>query len=82
MKKFLWRKNKEEDMGNSIDVTENITECLKIIDDYITKGDDGEFDKETAENAISYLKITTNNAVSGAYEPRGCPNQNRMEKVK
>jgi len=68
-----------EGMAKQIDVTNNIKECVDILDEYINS--DGKIDIETAKNAMKYLKITTDNALSSGIEPKGCPNPRRVERI-
>jgi hypothetical protein len=67
-------------MGIPIEVTDNIKECIEILDSYINGK--GEVDKDIAVNAMKYLNITVNNAMKSSVEAKGCPNPKRIDEVK
>ncbi len=67
-------------MAKPIDVTDNIKECVDILDEFVNSSeikDDG-----TIKNAMKYLKITTDNALSSGMEPKGCPRLRTVDPVK
>ena len=67
-------------MAKPIEVTDNIKECIDILDEFVN-GDKTPND-EIAINAMKYLKITTDNALSSGMEPKGCPRLRTIEPVK
>ncbi len=67
-------------MAKPIEVTDNIKECVDIIDEFVNRKDTPD-DKDVI-NAMKYLKITTLNAIKGENEPEGCPRIRRVENIK
>jgi len=66
-------------MGIPIEVTDNIRECIEILDNYINGKD--EIEREVAVNAMNYLNITMTNAMKSTIEAKGCPHPKKLKKV-
>ena len=67
-------------MGIPIEVTDNIKECIEILDGYVNSK--GEIDRDVAINALNYLNVTVTNATKSSIEAKGCPHPKRLELVK
>ena len=67
-------------MAKPIEVTDNIKECVDIINEFVNSKDTP--DIPDVINAMKYLKITTYNALKGDSEPKGCPRLHSVEPVK
>ncbi len=67
-------------MGKSIELSDNIKECLDIIEKFVNSEDTPD-DKDVI-NAMKYLKLTTLNALKGENEPEGCPRLRTVDPIK
>ena len=67
-------------MAKPIEVTDNIKECISIINEFVNSKDTP--DDPTVINAMKYLKITADNALKGELEPSGCPRLHTVDPVK
>jgi len=66
-------------MGKSIELSDNIKECIGIIDKYVNSKETP--DDKTVINAMKYLSLTMDSALRGKHEPDGCPVPNKKKPV-
>lgn len=67
-------------MGIPIEVTDNIRECIEILNGYVNGK--GEIDRNVAINALNYLNVTVLNATKSSIEAKGCPHPRKLQAVK